>query len=167
MKIVRADREDTHYQASLMEMAEAFSVDPFGANRPLSEPARAGLIDGLRAHPTTLVFLAFEDEVPIGMAICFRGFSTFAARPVVNIHDFFVSKNVRGRGVSRALLDAVSAYPPPCNSASRFARAGSGMQGAIGRCEELHIQPALFLRLRVQRAANGCSMNPKSRGVTP
>ena len=109
MKIVRADLEDTHYQASLMEMAEAFSVDPFGANRPLSEPARAGLIDGLRAHPTTLVFLAFEDEVPIGMAICFRGFSTFAARPVVNIHDFFVSKNVRGRGVSRALLDAVSA----------------------------------------------------------
>jgi GNAT superfamily N-acetyltransferase len=127
MKIVRADLEDTHHQASLMVMAEAFSVDPFGANRPLSEPARAGLIDGLRAHPTTLVFLAFEDEVPTGIAICFRGFSTFAARPVVNIHDFFVSKNVRGRGVSRALLDAVSAYPPP-------AIRHQGLQGQAQEC---------------------------------
>ncbi len=84
MKIVRADLEDPHHQTSLMEMVEAFSADPFGAGRPLPESARAGLIDGLREHPTTLVFLAFEAEAPIGMAICFRSFSTFAARPVVN-----------------------------------------------------------------------------------
>ncbi len=109
MKIVRADLEDPHHQTSLMEMVEAFSADPFGAGRPLPESARAGLIDGLREHPTTLVFLAFEAEAPIGMAICFRSFSTFAARPVVNIHDFFASEKARGRGVSRALPDAVEA----------------------------------------------------------
>ena len=109
MKIVRADLEDRQHQTSLMEMVEAFSADPFGANRPLPEPAREGLIVGLREHPTTLVFLAFADEMPIGMAICFRSFSTFAARPVVNIHDFFVSEKARGRGVSRALLEAIEA----------------------------------------------------------
>ena len=109
MKIARANLEDPHHQTSLMEMVEAFSADPFGAGHPLPEPARVGLIDGLREHPTTLAFLAFEDEAPVGMAICFRTFSTFAARPVVNIHDFFVSEKVRGRGVSRALLDAVEA----------------------------------------------------------
>jgi GNAT superfamily N-acetyltransferase len=109
MKIVRADLENPHHQTALMQMVEAFSADPFGANCPLPEPARVGLIDGLREHPTTLVFLVFESDAPIGMAICFRTFSTFAARPAVNIHDFYVSEKMRGRGVSRALLGAVEA----------------------------------------------------------
>lgn len=107
MKIVRADLEDPHHQTSLVAMVEAFSADPFGANRPLPEPTRVGLIDGLREHPTTLLFLAFEDEAPIGMVVCFRAFSTFAARPVINIHDIYVNEKARGRGVSRALLAAV------------------------------------------------------------
>lgn len=109
MRIVKADLGDPHHQASLMKMVEAFSVDPFGANGPLPESSRERLIDGLRAHSTTLVFLAFEGAIPIGMAVCFRTFSTFAARPAINIHDFFVSEEARGQGVSRALLDAVEA----------------------------------------------------------
>ena len=92
MMIVRADLGDPHHQASLMEMVEAFSADPFGAAQPLPQAARQGLIEGLREHPTTLVFLAFEGEAPIGMAIRFRTFSTFSARPAINIHDFFVSE---------------------------------------------------------------------------
>ncbi len=107
MKIVKADLTDVRHQTALMEMVEAFSADAFGANQPLPKPVREQLIDGLRAHPTTLVFLALEDEAPIGMAICFRTFSTFSARPAINIHDFFVSEHARGRGISRALLDAI------------------------------------------------------------
>ncbi|MDG2050525.1 MAG: GNAT family N-acetyltransferase [Myxococcota bacterium] len=109
MNIVKANLTDSHHQASLMEMVEAFSADFFGANRPLTTPVREELIDGLRAHPTTLVFLAFESASPIGMAICFRTFSTFAARPSINIHDFFVSEKARSRGISRELLEAVEA----------------------------------------------------------
>ena len=109
MTIVKADLADPHHQMSLMQMVEAFSHDPFGAGRPLPESARQRLIEGLREHPTTLVFLAFEGERPIGMAICFRTFSTFAARPAINIHDFYVSPEARGRGVSRSLLDTVEA----------------------------------------------------------
>ena len=43
------------------------------------------------------------------MAICFRGFSTFAARPLLNIHDFVVLDQYRGQGIGRRVMDAVEA----------------------------------------------------------
>jgi len=36
--------------------------------------------------------------------VCFTGFSTFAARPLVNIHDVCVLAPHRGRGVATALF---------------------------------------------------------------
>jgi ribosomal protein S18 acetylase RimI-like enzyme len=55
------------------------------------------------------VFLAYDGEVPVGVAVCFLGFSTFAAKPLVNLHDVAVVPTHRGRGVGRALLAAVEA----------------------------------------------------------
>ncbi len=53
------------------------------------------------------MFLAFHGGEPAGLATCFRGFSTFAARPLINVHDFYVVPALRGRGIGRALLAAV------------------------------------------------------------
>jgi ribosomal protein S18 acetylase RimI-like enzyme len=50
------------------------------------------------------VLLALEGERPVGMAICFVGFSTFQARPLLNIHDLAVVPDCRGQGIGRALL---------------------------------------------------------------
>ncbi len=78
-----------------------------GDAKPLSDFARLNLISGLRKHPTTLVFLAFHGEQPCGIACCFRGFSTFAAKPLINISDFFVDPVLRGQGIGRMLLEAI------------------------------------------------------------
>jgi ribosomal protein S18 acetylase RimI-like enzyme len=45
--------------------------------------------------------------MPVGLAVCFLGFSTFQARPLLNIHDLAVRPNHRGAGVGGALLGAV------------------------------------------------------------
>jgi GNAT superfamily N-acetyltransferase len=82
-------------------------MDPMGDGKPLSEPARRNVISGLREHPTTLVFLAYRGSEPVGLATCFRGFSTFAARPLVNISDYFVFPQRRGLGIGRRLLAAI------------------------------------------------------------
>jgi GNAT superfamily N-acetyltransferase len=78
-----------------------------GDGKPLSEAARREVIPGLRRHPTTLVFLAYHKAEPAGLAICFLGFSTFAGRPLVNIHDYFVLPKYRGTGIGRLLMTAV------------------------------------------------------------
>lgn len=85
-------------------------MDPMGDGKPLSETARRDLIPGLRRHPTTLVFLAYRDTHPVGLAICFRGFSTFAARPLVNISDYFVLPEHRGAGIGRLIMDAIEQH---------------------------------------------------------
>jgi ribosomal protein S18 acetylase RimI-like enzyme len=43
------------------------------------------------------------------VAVCFLGFSTFAARPLLNVHDLAVLPECRGKGVGRALLEAAEA----------------------------------------------------------
>ena len=88
-------------------MVDAYSADPMGDGKPLSDYTRSNLIRGLADHPTTLIFLATRDSKPCGIAVCFRGFSTFAAKPLINLHDFYVDSAVRGQGVGRALLDAL------------------------------------------------------------
>jgi GNAT superfamily N-acetyltransferase len=106
--IVQADLECADHQAAVLALVDAYSCDPMGDGHPLSPEARRNLIPGLRAHPTTLILLAFSDSEPVGIAVCFLGFSTFAARPLVNIHDLAVLPAWRGRGISRQLLDAVA-----------------------------------------------------------
>jgi ribosomal protein S18 acetylase RimI-like enzyme len=42
--------------------------------------------------------------------VAFIGFSTFHARPLLNIHDLAVVPGRRGKGVGRALLTAAEAH---------------------------------------------------------
>lgn len=105
--VVEADLALPAHAAAVLAMLDAYSADPMGDGHPLSADARANVIAGLRAHPTTLVFLAFQAGESVGIATCFRGFSTFAAKPLINVHDFYVVPALRGRGIGRALLAAV------------------------------------------------------------
>ena len=54
-----------------------------------------------------MVFLAYREDEAVGLAICFRGFSTFAARPLINIHDLFVMPAHRGTGLGWRILSAI------------------------------------------------------------
>jgi ribosomal protein S18 acetylase RimI-like enzyme len=107
INIIQADLSNTQHQSAVLSMLDAYSTDPMGDAQPLSDFARLNLISGLRAHPTTLIFLAFHGEKPCGIATCFKGFSTFAAKPLINISDFYVEPNFRGQGIGRMLLEAI------------------------------------------------------------
>jgi ribosomal protein S18 acetylase RimI-like enzyme len=53
------------------------------------------------------VLLAFVDGVPAGLVIGFEGFSTFACKPLLNVHDVFVAARFRGRGLAGRMLARV------------------------------------------------------------
>lgn len=90
-------------------MTRAYARDPMGNGRDLPDDVQRALVPGLRAHPTTMIFLAFERDRPVGIVTAFLGFSTFAAQPLVNIHDVHVGPEFQRRGVARRLLEAVEA----------------------------------------------------------
>ena len=105
--ITEADLDHSAHQEAIVAMLNAYARDPMGMGRDLPEAVRHRLLSALQQHPTTLVFLAFQASEPIGIAVCFLGFSTFAARPLINIHDLAVLPAYRGRGVGRQLLEQV------------------------------------------------------------
>lgn len=107
VSIIEADLDRSDHQQAVMAITAAYALDPMGNGAPLSADVLERLIPGLRAHPTTLVLLAYVGGGVVGIATCFIGFSTFAACPVINVHDLCVVDSHRGRGIGRALLQAV------------------------------------------------------------
>ena len=103
----QADLADPADQNSVLALTSAYAQDPMGCGKTLDDETRRRLIPGLRQHPTTVIFLAEIAGEPVGIATCFVGFSTFAAKPLLNIHDLAVSKQFRGQGIGRQLLGAV------------------------------------------------------------
>ncbi len=109
IRTLPADLDRPDHQAAVLAMIDTYSRDPMGDGAPLAPDVRARLIPGLRAHPTTLVFLAYDGDTPVGVAVCFLGFSTFAAKPLVNLHDVCIAPTHRCRGIGRRLLATVEA----------------------------------------------------------
>src|SRR3989442_13338639 len=104
LSIVEADLSRPDHQDAVVAMIDAYASDPMGNGKGLSEDVRAALVPGLRNVPTTLIFLAYLDGNPVGIAACFHGFSTFAAKPLINIHDLSVLEGHRGHVIVRRLL---------------------------------------------------------------
>ena len=107
--VEKSDLFRTDHQRDILTMMDAYSCDIMGAGHPLSDWSRENLIAGLQQHPTTVVFIAYQDVEPVGIATCFLGFSTFAARRLLNISDYFVSPSARGMGVGRLLMQTIEA----------------------------------------------------------
>jgi GNAT superfamily N-acetyltransferase len=60
------------------------------------------------ARPAAEVLLAEEGGRPVGLALFFPNYSTFLGRPGIYLEDLFVEPACRGRGIGKALLQAVA-----------------------------------------------------------
>ena len=107
IEILQADLDHRDHQQAIVALLDAYAMDPMGNGKALSKEVRRELIPGLQQHPTTIIFLAFQNKDAVGIAACFVGFSTFAARPLINIHDFYVIPEVRGQKIGHMILAAV------------------------------------------------------------
>lgn len=107
LSIVLADLANPAHQTAIVELLDMYCQNEFGDGKPLSAEARENLIPGLLKHGGARVFLAYEGDQSLGVAICMIGFSSFRGKPLINIHDIAVRPEARGKGVGRKLLKAV------------------------------------------------------------
>ncbi|MDB5813920.1 MAG: family N-acetyltransferase [Rhodocyclales bacterium] len=102
----RTSPVDLHDNAHTMDLLDHYAHDPMGGAAGLSQHAKAHLVEALRMRSDYFGFFAWQDEQAIGLINCFEGFSTFTAKPLLNIHDIVVMREHRRRGVGRILLAA-------------------------------------------------------------
>jgi ribosomal protein S18 acetylase RimI-like enzyme len=105
--IIEADLHQPLHQRAVVELIDQYAREPVAGGKGLAPQVRERLIDELRKQSNRLVLLALADETPVGIAVCFQGFSTFHARPLINVHDLAVHPEFRGRGIGRRLLEEV------------------------------------------------------------
>jgi GNAT superfamily N-acetyltransferase len=108
-EIIEADLAVAAHARAFVELLDAYARDQTGGGEPLSEFARANLASELGKRAGAHVILAFVDAEPAGLLVCIEGFSTFACKPLLNIHDVMVLPQHRGKGLFRRMLDKTEA----------------------------------------------------------
>jgi GNAT superfamily N-acetyltransferase len=106
-QVCRVDYRHAADRAALTSLLNHYAQDPMGGAAPLAADALARLCDDLAARPFAFSFLAWQGGEAVGLINCFEGYSTFKARPLINIHDVVVHERARGKGVGQSLLQAV------------------------------------------------------------
>ncbi|WP_395352240.1 GNAT family N-acetyltransferase [Variovorax sp. UC122_21] len=107
IEVVLVDYRDPAQAAALVELLDGYARDPAGGGTPLSAQVRANLPAALAARPQAFSVLAYDDGQAVGLINCVEGFSTFACRPLVNVHDVVVASSHRGQRLAQRMLERV------------------------------------------------------------
>lgn len=104
IEIVTADLNLPRHADAFLALLNAYALDVMGGGSELPAYTKANLVGELQKRRTAHVILAFIEGEPAGLVNCIEGFSTFAAKPLLNIHDVMVTQAFRGRGIARMML---------------------------------------------------------------
>jgi len=91
----------------LAALINQYISDPMGGGTPLTYRQQLRLVDGLNNHPASFVLFILADQQIVGLATCFINFSTFKAKPYINIHDILIDSEFRGNGLGKKLMEQI------------------------------------------------------------
>lgn len=159
LSVLKADYANPAHAAAVVSLLDSYARDPAGGGEPLSAFALANLVPELARRPQAFSVLAWDGETPVGLINCIEGFSTFACRPLVNVHDVVVLASHRGqrvaermlerveqiareRGCCKLTLEVLQGNAPARRAYERFGFAGYALDPALGE--------AMFLQKKLE-----------------
>lgn len=114
LRVARVDYRDPRDAQALVMLLDAYARDPMGGGESLPVEVQQRLCADLQKLAGAASFIAWlgtgDTAQAIGLINCQEGYSTFKARPLLNIHDIAVLPAHRGQGVGQALLAAAQAH---------------------------------------------------------
>jgi GNAT superfamily N-acetyltransferase len=106
-EIKRVDYQNSEQANAVVLLLNHYSMDPMGASEPLPDIVQQNLISELQKREHFGSAIVYVDQQPAALVNFAEGFSTFAAKPLINVHDLVVHREYRGKGLSQMLLDFV------------------------------------------------------------
>ena len=107
IKIAHANYADEKQALDIAYLLDIYAQDTMGGDEALPVYVKENLVAELAKRPYAFSLLAYAGVEPVGLVNCFEGFSSFACKPLINIHDVFVLDGFRGLGISQLLLSEV------------------------------------------------------------
>ncbi len=92
---------------AIVDVLDSYASDPMGGGEPLAPTTRTSLVQELKSRDWIVTLLALSGAEPVGLLIAMEGFSTFQAKPLMNIHDVAVVPSMRGKGIGKQLFAAL------------------------------------------------------------
>lgn len=62
------------------------------------------IMEKIKALGYAKVYFCADGDTVIGIAVCFKGFSTFKQRELLNIHDFYIRSDYQGQGIGKMFI---------------------------------------------------------------
>lgn len=104
IRIQPVDLDDAPDAGVWLRLLDGYASSREGNGAALPEDVRAKLAARLAIWPGFFSWVAWQEGNPAGVINCFTGFSTFAGRGLMNVHDLYVEPRFRRRGIAQALL---------------------------------------------------------------
>jgi ribosomal protein S18 acetylase RimI-like enzyme len=102
--VVKADLYNVHSAAAIANLLQMFAQDPMGSQFSLEPYLEDHLIDAFKINAGVHIVLAFIDDMPAGMALCFDNRSGFFYESVLRIQGLIIAPAYRGRYLSQRIL---------------------------------------------------------------
>jgi len=98
IETIIADLSNDAHAKDFMRVLSSYAEDPI---------TQKNLVAALKKQPNNFIVCCYVDGDIAGISNCFYGFSSFKAKPLINIHDFAILPKFRGLGLSKHLLEKV------------------------------------------------------------
>jgi ribosomal protein S18 acetylase RimI-like enzyme len=110
IEIEIADLSNPEHTRAIVSLLQQYALHPMGGGESLPEYTLKNLPEALASRNDCTVILAWDGATAIGLCNCFECFSTFACKPILNIHDVYVSDGYRGQGVASRMMQKAEQF---------------------------------------------------------
>ena len=108
--VAKVDYNNPTQMAQLISLLQMYAKDPMGGGGAIKDETIEALPEALAKRAFMHSFIVYEDETPMAFSNCIESFSTFSGKGVMNIHDFAVRPECRGKNVSQFLINGIQEY---------------------------------------------------------
>lgn len=107
IQIIKGDLNIAEHAEHFLRLTSAYMADEMGGTDAWNAEQKANVIREMANHPCALILFAKVDGQFAGICTCFYAYSTFLAKPLINIHDIYVQDSCRGIGAGKKLVQTL------------------------------------------------------------